>query len=44
MKTTEELIKELDDMLSSLDSIQYPPILEGYEEPREEEINNLIAW
>ena len=44
MKTSEELIKELDDMLSSLDSIHYPPILEGYEEPTEEEINELIAW
>lgn len=44
MKTTEELIKELDDMLSSLDSLHYPTILEGYEESTEEEINDLIKW
>ena len=44
MKTTEQMIEEIDDMLNSLDSIHYPSILEGYEEPTEEEINDLIAW
>lgn len=44
MKTLEQIVEELDDMLSSLDSIHYPIILEGYEEPTEKEINDLIAW
>lgn len=43
MKTTEELIIELDDMLNSIDPIHLEEsTLE--EELTEEEINNLIKW